>query len=256
MQKENKQIERDLSGKTAVVTGASRGIGRAIACKLAAEGASVVLNYKGSRERAEEVKARIEAEGGTAYLLPCDVVDFAACEAFMKEAIGLLGRLDILVNNAGITRDGLLMRMSEEDYDAVLNTNLKGTFHCIRFAARQMIKQRSGRILNISSVSGVLGNAGQANYAASKAGVIGLTKSAAREFAGRGITVNAIAPGFIHTEMTKALPEKVRENAVAQIPLGRFGEAEEVAEAAAFLVSDRAGYMTGQVLHIDGGMAM
>lgn len=256
MQKENKQIERDLSGKTAVVTGASRGIGRAIACKLAAEGASVVLNYKGSRERAEEVKARIEAEGGTAYLLPCDVADFAACEAFMKEAIGLLGRLDILVNNAGITRDGLLMRMSEEDYDAVLNTNLKGTFHCIRFAARQMIKQRSGRILNISSVSGVLGNAGQANYAASKAGVIGLTKSAAREFAGRGITVNAIAPGFIHTEMTKALPEKVRENAVAQIPLGRFGEAEEVAEAAAFLVSDRAGYMTGQVLHIDGGMAM
>lgn len=256
MQKENKQIERDLSGKTAVVTGASRGIGRAIACKLATEGASVVLNYKGSRERAEEVKARIEAEGGTAYLLPCDVADFAACEAFMKEAIGLLGRLDILVNNAGITRDGLLMRMSEEDYDAVLNTNLKGTFHCIRFAARQMIKQRSGRILNISSVSGVLGNAGQANYAASKAGVIGLTKSAAREFAGRGITVNAIAPGFIHTEMTKALPEKVRENAVAQIPLGRFGEAEEVAEAAAFLVSDRAGYMTGQVLHIDGGMAM
>ena len=256
MQKENKQIERDLSGKTAVVTGASRGIGRAIACKLAAEGASVVLNYKGSRERAEEVKARIEAEGGTAYLLPCDVVDFAACEAFMKEAIGLLGRFDILVNNAGITRDGLLMRMSEEDYDAVLDTNLKGTFHCIRFAARQMIKQRSGRILNISSVSGVLGNAGQANYAASKAGVIGLTKSAAREFAGRGITVNAIAPGFIHTEMTEALPEKVRENAVAQIPLGRFGEAEEVAEAAAFLVSDRAGYMTGQVLHIDGGMAM
>lgn len=202
------------------------------------------------------MKARIEAEGGTAYLLPCDVVDFAACEAFMKEAIGLLGRLDILVNNAGITRDGLLMRMSEEDYDAVLDTNLKGTFHCIRFAARQMIKQRSGRILNISSVSGVLGNAGQANYAASKAGVIGLTKSAAREFAGRGITVNAIAPGFIHTEMTEALPEKVRENAVAQIPLGRFGEAEEVAEAAAFLVSDRAGYMTGQVLHIDGGMAM
>ena len=256
MQKENKEIGRDLSGKTAVVTGASRGIGKAIACKLAAEGASVVLNYKGSRERAEEVKARIEAEGGTAYLLPCDVADFAACEAFMKEAIGLLGRLDILVNNAGITRDGLLMRMSEEDYDAVLNTNLKGTFHCIRFAARQMIKQRSGRILNISSVSGVLGNAGQANYAASKAGVIGLTKSAAREFAGRGITVNAIAPGFIHTEMTEALPEKVRENAVAQIPLGRFGEAEEVAEAAAFLVSDRAGYMTGQVLHIDGGMAM
>lgn len=256
MQKENKQIERDLSGKTAVVTGASRGIGKAIACKLAAEGASVVLNYKGSRERAEEVKARIEAEGGTAYLLPCDVADFAACEAFMKEAIGLLGRLDILVNNAGITRDGLLMRMSEEDYDAVLDTNLKGTFHCIRFAARQMIKQKSGRILNISSVSGVLGNAGQANYAASKAGVIGLTKSAAREFAGRGITVNAIAPGFIHTEMTEALPEKVRENAVAQIPLGRFGEAEEVAEAAAFLVSDHTGYMTGQVLHIDGGMAM
>ena len=187
MQNKNKNENGRLAGQTAVVTGASRGIGRAIALKLASEGASVVINYQGSKERAEAVKAEIEEQGGTAYLYQCNVADFGACEEFLKAVTEQTGRLDILVNNAGITRDGLLMRMSEEDYDAVLNTNLKGTFHCIRFASRQMLKQKSGRIINISSVSGVLGNAGQANYSASKAGIIGLTKSAARELASRGL---------------------------------------------------------------------
>lgn len=256
MQNENRNESGRLAGQTAVVTGASRGIGRAIALRLAAEGASVVINYQGSKERAEAVKAEIEEQGGTALLYQCNVADFGACEEFLKAVTEQTGRLDILVNNAGITRDGLLMRMSEEDYDAVLNTNLKGTFNCIRFASRQMLKQKSGRIINISSVSGVLGNAGQANYSASKAGIIGLTKSAARELAGRGITVNAIAPGFVNTEMTEGLSEKVKEGAVAQIPLGRFGEPEDIAEAALFLASESARYMTGQVLHVDGGMAM
>lgn len=245
-----------LEGKVAVVTGASRGIGRAVALKLASQGAAVVINYNGSADRAEEVKNEIEKNGGKAVTIQCDVSDFQACENFIKEVITEFGRLDILVNNAGITRDGLLMRMSEEDFDAVLNTNLKGTFHCIRFASRQMMKQRSGRIINLSSVSGVMGNAGQANYSASKAGVIGLTKSAARELASRGITVNAVAPGFIDTEMTQVLNEKVKEGAVAQIPLGRFGKPEDIAEAAVFLASESAGYITGQVLCVDGGMAM
>lgn len=245
-----------LDQKIAVVTGASRGIGRAIACALAAEGATVVINYNGSADRAQEVKQEIEAAGGTAEVLQCDVSDFSACEAFIKEVIQKFGRIDILVNNAGITKDGLLMKMSEADYDAVLNTNLKGTFNCIRFASRQMMKQRSGCIINMASVSGVLGNAGQANYSASKAGVIGLTKSAARELASRNITVNAIAPGFIHTEMTAVLSEKVKEGAVAQIPLGTFGEVEDIANAVVFLASDKARYITGQVLCVDGGMAM
>lgn len=245
-----------LNGKVAVVTGASRGIGRAIAIKLAGLGAEVVINYNGSRERAEEVKKEIEAAGGKAEIMQCDVSDYRACEEMFKGIIDSFGRVDILVNNAGITRDGLLMKMSEEDFDAVLDTNLKGTFNCIRFVARQMIRQKGGRIINLSSVSGVLGNAGQANYSASKAGVIGLTKSAARELASRGITVNAIAPGFINTEMTEVLSDKVREGAVAQIPLGRFGETEDIANAAAFLASEEAGYITGQVLNVDGGMAM
>ena len=256
MQKENRTGNGLLEGQTAVVTGASRGIGRAIALRLASEGALVAVNYQGSKERAEAVKAEIEELGGTALLYQCNVADFAACEEFLKAVTEQTGRLDILVNNAGITRDGLLMRMSEEDYDAVLNTNLKGTFNCIRFASRQMLRQKSGRIINISSVSGVLGNAGQANYSASKAGIIGLTKSAARELASRGIMVNAIAPGFVNTEMTEGLSEKVKEGAVAQIPLGKFGEPEDIAEAALFLASKGAGYMTGQVLHVDGGMAM
>lgn len=245
-----------LNEKVAVVTGASRGIGRAIACALAAEGAAVVINYNGSKERAFQVKQEIEAAGGRAEAIQCDVSDFSACEAFFKDIIARFGRIDILINNAGITRDGIMMKMSEADYDAVLNTNLKGTFNCIRFVARQMLKQKGGRIINMASVSGVMGNAGQANYSASKAGVIGLTKSAARELASRGITVNAIAPGFIHTEMTVVLSDKVKEAAVMQIPMGTFGEAEDVAQAAVFLASEKARYITGQVLCVDGGMAM
>lgn len=245
-----------LNNKVAVVTGASRGIGKAVAKKLAAQGALVIINYNGSKERAEEVKQEIEADGGKAEIYQCNVVEFSSCEAFLGEIVKQYGRIDILVNNAGITRDGLLMKMSEEDYDAVLDTNLKGTFNCIRFAARQMIKQRSGRIINMASVSGVLGNAGQANYSASKAGIIGLTKSAAREFASRGITVNAVAPGFIRTEMTAVLSDKVKDTACAQIPLGKFGEPEDIAEAVAFLASDEARYITGQVINVDGGMAM
>lgn len=249
-------MQNTLTGKVALVTGASRGIGRAIALKLAAEGAAVVINYHGSMEKAKEVKAEIESDGGIAEIMQCNVADYQATEAMIRKVTDDFGRLDILVNNAGITRDGLLMKMSEEDYDTVLDTNLKGTFHCIRFAARQMLRQRGGRIINLSSVSGILGNAGQANYSASKAGVIGLTKSAARELASRGITVNAVAPGFIETEMTAVLTGKVRESAVAQIPMGAFGTAEDVAEAVAFLASDSARYITGQTIHVDGGMAM
>ena len=245
-----------LEGKIAVVTGASRGIGRAIAIRLAGEGATVVINYNGSKEKAEEVKQEIEGAGGKAAVCQCNVADFDQCQAFIQKVIDKFGRIDILVNNAGITRDGLLMKMSEEDFDQVIETNLKGAFHTIRFAARQMLRQKSGRIINLSSVVGVTGNAGQANYAASKAGVIGLTKSAARELASRGITVNAIAPGFIETDMTSVLSEKVKEGAAAGIPLGAFGKPEDVAAAAAFLASDEAGYITGQVLHVDGGMVM
>lgn len=245
-----------LAGKIAVVTGASRGIGRAIAIRLAGEGATVVINYNGSKEKAEEVKQEIEGAGGKAAVCQCNVADFDQCQAFIQKVIDEYGRIDILVNNAGITRDGLLMKMSEEDFDQVIETNLKGAFHTIRFASRQMLRQKSGRIINLSSVVGVTGNAGQANYAASKAGVIGLTKSAARELASRGITVNAIAPGFIETDMTSVLSEKVKEGAAAGIPLGVFGKPEDVAAVAAFLASDEAGYITGQVLHVDGGMVM
>lgn len=245
-----------LKGKVAVVTGASRGIGRAIAKKLASLGAFVVVNYNGSQERAEEVKQEIEEAGGTAAIYQCDVSDYGKCETFIQNVITEYGHLDILVNNAGVTRDGLLMKMTEEDFGKVIDTNLKGAFHTIRFASRQMLKQKGGRIINMSSVVGVTGNAGQANYAASKAGIIGLTKAAARELASRGITVNAIAPGFIETDMTSVLPEKVREASAAQIPLGSFGKPEQVAAAAAFLASEDAGYITGQVLHVDGGMAM
>lgn len=245
-----------LDGKIAVVTGASRGIGRAIALELASRGAFVVVNYNGSKDRAEEVKKEIEAAGGKAEVYQCNVSDFEKCQAFIQDVIKTYGRLDILVNNAGITRDGLLMKMSEEDFDKVIETNLKGTFNTIRFAPRQMLKQRSGRIINMSSVVGIAGNAGQANYASSKAGVIGLTKAVARELASRGITVNAIAPGFIETEMTAVLSDAVKEASVAQIPLGRFGKPEDIAKTAAFLASDDAGYITGQVIQVDGGMAI
>ena len=245
-----------LKNKIVLITGAGRGIGRAIAIALAKEGAEVVINYNGSEERAKEVKQTIEENGGKASIYKCNVSDFAACEAMIKDIVKEYGHLDILVNNAGITKDGLLMKMSEEDFDKVLDTNLKGTFHTIRAALRQMIRQRSGRIINMASVVGVSGNAGQANYAASKAGVIGLTKTAAREVASRGITVNAVAPGFIETDMTEVLPEKIKEASAAQIPLGKFGKAEDVANAVAFLASEDAGYITGQVLHVDGGMVM
>ncbi len=245
-----------LTGKVAVVTGASRGIGREIAKTLAAEGALVVVNYNGSREKAKEAVAEIEEAGGKAEAAQCDVSDFEKAGELMEYVVKTYGRVDILVNNAGITKDGLLMRMSEEDFDNVVRTNLKGAFNCMRHVARQMIRQKSGRIINISSVSGVLGNAGQVNYAASKAGIIGMTKSAARELASRGITVNAIAPGFINTEMTRVLSDAVKEGAAAQIPMKVFGETKDVAEAAAFLASDKARYITGQVLCVDGGMAM
>ena len=243
-----------LKNKIALVTGAGRGIGRAIAIALAKEGAEVVINYNGSEERAKEVKQTIEENGGKASIYKCNVSDFAACEAIIIDIGKEYGDLDILVNNAGITKDGLIMKMKEEDFDSVLNVNLKGTFNTIRHSARQMLKQRSGKIINISSVSGILGNVGQANYAASKAGVIGLTKTMARELGSRGITVNAIAPGFVDTEMTEVLSEEIRENACKQIILGRFGKPEDIANTAVFLASDKADYITGQVISVDGGM--
>lgn len=246
-----------MTGKrVALVTGASRGIGRAIALRLAAEGFYVVINYNGSKEKAEEVQQEILQAGGQAHIYQCNVADFQACGEMFKDTISKMGHLDILVNNAGITKDGLLMGMSEEDFSKVVDTNLKGTFYCIRHAARTMIKQKKGRIINLSSIVGISGNAGQANYAASKAGVIGLTKSAAKELASRGITVNAIAPGFICTDMTQVLPEQVKEKIWAQIPMGGFGDPQDVAAAAAFFASEEAGYITGQVLMVDGGMAM
>lgn len=256
MARAGKSLRFDGDMRIAVVTGASRGIGRAIALKLAKKGMKVIINYNGAEEKALEVKEEIEKNGGQAAIYQCDVSDFSACEKFIGEVIKTEGGLDVLVNNAGITKDGLLMKMSEEDFDRVLDTNLKGAFHTVRFASRQMLKQKSGRIINMASVVGVSGNAGQANYAASKAGVIGFTKAAARELASRGITVNAVAPGFIETDMTNKLSEKARESSAAQIPLGRFGKPEDVAEAVAFLADEKAGYITGQVLHVDGGMVM
>lgn len=245
-----------LANKIALVTGASRGIGAAIAKKLAENGAFVIVNYNGSKERAEAVVSEIQAAGGDGAAFGCDVSDFAACGDMVAQIVKRYGRLDILVNNAGITRDGLLMRMSEEDFDAVLATNLKGAFNTIRHASRQLLKQKSGRIVNISSVSGLLGNAGQANYAASKAGVIGLTKSVARELASRQITVNAVAPGFVATEMIEAMTDQAREAMTGMIPFGRVGTPEEVADVVLFLASDAARYITGQVIAVDGGMSI
>ena len=245
-----------LEGKIALVTGAGRGIGRAVALKLAGQGAVVVVNYNGSKERAEEVVKTILENGGTASAYQCSVSDFEACEKMIKDVIAQYGHLDILVNNAGITRDGLIMKMKEEDFDAVIETNLKGTFNTIRHTTRWMLKQKGGKIINISSVSGILGNAGQSNYAASKAGVIGLTKAVARELAPRGVRVNAVAPGFVETDMTAKLSEKVRTVTEEQIPLKRMARPEEVAGVVRFLASDAAAYITGEVVRVDGGMAM
>lgn len=247
-------MENELVGKVALVTGAGRGIGRAIAYALAQQGAVVLVNYNGSRERALETVAEIEAFGGQAEAVGCDVSDFNACGSMVENIVEKYGHVDILVNNAGVTRDNLILRMKEEDYDKVLDTNLKGAFNTIRHLSRYFLKQKGGKIINISSVSGVLGNGGQANYSASKAGLIGLTKSVARELASRGICVNAVAPGFIDTEMTQALPEKSREAAVKAIPMGRMGCPEDVAQMVAFLAGDRSNYITGQVICIDGGM--
>ena len=224
--------------KVAVVTGASRGIGRAIALELASRGATVVINYNGSLERAEEVQKEIEEKGGEAEIRQWNVADHKACESAVKDIVKTHGSIDILVNNAGITKDGLLMGMSEADFDSVIDVNLKGTFNMMRFVSRQMLRQRSGRIISMASVVGIAGNAGQANYAASKAGIIGMTKSAARELASRGITVNAVAPGFIETEMTAVLSEEVKKASAAQIPLGHFGKPEDIAKTVAFLASD------------------
>ena len=279
-----------LTGKIALVTGAGRGIGLGIAKALAKEGAFVIINYNGSEERARKAAAEInaaaeetgaaesvdgnvksedreicasaadglpkEARLGHAAVYGCNVADYAACGSMIETIIKTYGRLDILVNNAGITRGGLIMKMSERDFDDVIATNLKGTFHTIRHASRWFLKQRAGRIINISSVSGVMGNAGQANYSASKAGVIGLTKSVARELASRGITCNAIAPGYIETEMTDAMPDAAKEAVKGQIPLQRTGTTEDIAQTAVFLASDRASYITGQVIAVDGGMSM
>ena len=242
--------------KIAVVTGASRGIGRAVALELAHTGAFVVVNYCGSKEKAEEVLGEIREAGGDGVTYQCDVSDFAACESFVGDVIKTYGRIDILVNNAGITKDGLIMRMSDGDFSDVLQVNLAGTFNCIRHVSRYMIKQKYGRIVNMASVVGISGNAGQANYAASKAGVIGLSKSVAKELASRGVTVNVVAPGYIQTDMTDVLSDKVKDSVKQMIPLGTFGQTEDIAKAVAFLASDDARYITGQVLCVDGGMAM
>lgn len=243
--------------KRAIVTGGSRGIGRAICLALAKEGAAVAVNYAGSEAAAQEVVQECLALGAAdAFACRADVAEAAEAAALVEAALTRFGGVDILVNNAGITRDDLLMRLSEEAFDAVLNTNLKGAFHCMKAVYRPMMKQRFGRIINLSSIVGIRGNAGQANYAASKAGLIGLSKSVAKELAGRGITVNCVAPGFIETDMTGALPEAVREKLLAEIPMARLGQSEEVAQAVAFLASEAAGYITGQVLCVDGGMAI
>ena len=246
----------ELKGKAALVTGGSRGIGRAVCLELARRGACVAVNYAGNAAAAEETVESCKAMGVDAFSVQADVADAAACDAMVKEVLSRFGRLDILVNNAGITRDGLMPMLKDADWDAVLDANLKGAFHCMRAAYRPMMKQKYGRVVNLSSIVGLRGNAGQANYAASKAGLIGLTKSMAKELAGRNVTVNAVAPGFIDPDMTAALPEKARESMLASIPMGRLGQGEDVAKAVAFFAGDGAGYVTGQVLCVDGGMAV
>ncbi|MCR4690517.1 MAG: 3-oxoacyl-[acyl-carrier-protein] reductase [Lachnospiraceae bacterium] len=248
--------EYDLKDKVALVTGGARGIGKQIAISLARCGAKVIINYRGSRSEAEQVAKEIVSGGGAAEAVQCDVSDYSRTEAMVAGILEKYGRVDILVNNAGVTRDDLVIKMNEDEFDKVIETNLKGTFNTIRHLYRNFMKLRAGKIINISSVSGILGNAGQANYAASKAGIIGLTKSVARELAGRNICVNAVAPGFIETDMTSALPGQTLEKARQMIPKERLGRPEEVAETVLFLASEKSDYITGQVICVDGGMCM
>lgn len=245
-----------LQGKIAIVTGSSRGIGAAIARELAAQGATVVINHRASAAQAEAVAAEINAAGGRAVVIAADVSQFAEAQRLIKETLDRFGRLDILVNNAGVTRDMLLMMMPEADWDLVIQTNLKSAFNCAKAAVRPMMKQRAGRIINITSVSGLAGQAGQTNYSASKAGMIGFTKALAKEIGPRGITVNAVAPGFVPTALTDVLSDEQKRTIISLTPLGRFAQPEEIAYAVAFLASDRAAYITGQVLSVDGGLVM
>ena len=246
----------NLAGKVAVVTGASRGIGRAIAAELARDGAKVVINYSRDADGAQAGVEAIKAAGGEGCAMQADVSDYKAAEGLIKDAIGAYGGLDILVNNAGTTRDMVIMMMPEADWDIVIQTNLKSAFNCSKAAVKTMLRKRSGRIINITSVSGIAGNAGQTNYSASKAGLIGLTRALAREVAARNITVNAVAPGFVPTALTNGLPDELKEASLKSIPLARWGTAEDVAYAVAFLAAPQAGYITGQVLNVDGGMVM
>lgn len=245
-----------LQGKCAVITGASRGIGREIALKYAKEGANIVLNYRNSETEALQLKEELDKLGSNTLIIKANVSDFEEAERLIKEAKEVFGRVDILVNNAGITKDNLIMRMKEEDFDSVIDVNLKGAFNCLKAVTPIMIRQKEGKIINMSSVVGVIGNAGQVNYCASKAGLIGMTKSLAREIGGKNINVNAIAPGFIDTDMTKVLSEDQKKNIMSQVPLKRLGQADDIANLALFLASEQSNYITGQVIHVDGGMAM
>ena len=245
-----------LQGKCAVITGASRGIGREIALKYAKEGANIVLNYRNSETEALQLKEELDKLGSNTLIIKANVGKFEDAEKLIKEAKEVFGRVDILVNNAGITKDNLIMRMKEEDFDSVIDVNLKGAFNCLKAVTPIMIRQKYGKIINMSSVVGVIGNAGQVNYCASKAGLIGMTKSLAREIGGKNINVNAIAPGFIDTDMTKVLSEDQKKNIMSQVPLKRLGQADDIANLALFLASNQSNYITGQVIHVDGGMAM
>lgn len=246
----------DLKGKKVLITGSSRGIGAEMAEKMASLGAEVIINYASSENRAEELKEKIEKSGGTAYVIQADVSNFEEAKELVKKSYKTMGGLDVLVNNAGITRDKLLMRMKEEDWDKVLDINLKGVFNCTKNAVRYLLKAENAKIINISSVVGLIGNPGQANYSAAKAGMIGFTKTLAKELAAKGVCTNAVAPGFITTEMTDELKDNLKKDIINNVPLGRFGEAEEVADLVAFLASDKANYINGQVINVDGGMGL